>query len=387
MAVILVHFFGAFAGLGLQNVVNRELIDHPEQSNTLLGSTCALLLMSGTSALVLLLLVSWLTGAENPTFTKVLVIIAATLPFTALHAFRYWFESQVFSKPVVFVESSAIGLSNLGRLILIYLNSSLIAFAGVIFIEYALISLGIWMVFKRFYGDWKKLSIDLKLAQCLLKQSWPILLSGLTAVTLTRIDLFMIGLYIDADGAGTYAAATKISEVWHFFPAAIIASSFPILLKIRLEDRMSYESKLGILFRSTTYMAMAVALSIGFLAASIIELLFGTSYADAAPILTVHIWSGIFVALSISTSYWLIGEKLQRLELIRTSTAAAANILLNIWLIPIYGALGAAYATIFTLFWLGIGFDIFHPSTRELLKVKIRSLLFFGLARKNTELT
>jgi PST family polysaccharide transporter len=88
-----------------------------------------------------------------------------------------------------------------------------------------------------------------------------------------------------------------------------------------------------------------LALFTTFLAAPIVKTLFGSAYLASIPVLQVHIWSAIAVFLGVASGQWLLVERLQFISFIRTAIGLLANGLLNLWLIPRYGALGAALAT------------------------------------------
>jgi PST family polysaccharide transporter len=88
-----------------------------------------------------------------------------------------------------------------------------------------------------------------------------------------------------------------------------------------------------------------MALLTTFLAAPIVKTLFGSAYLASIPVLQVHIWSAIAVFLGVASGQWLLVERLQFISFIRTAIGLLANCLLNLWLIPRYGALGAALAT------------------------------------------
>ena len=74
--------------------------------------------------------------------------------------------------------------------------------------------------------------------------------------------------------------------------------------------------------------------------------IFGLSFAAAAPILKVHIWAGLFVFMREAFSKWLLLENLLVFSLLTHGLGALTNIALNSLLIPRWGGLGAAYATL-----------------------------------------
>jgi O-antigen/teichoic acid export membrane protein len=92
--------------------------------------------------------------------------------------------------------------------------------------------------------------------------------------------------------------------------------------------------------------AMAIALPMTLLSGWLLTILFGEAYRDAGPVLSVHIWAGVFVFLGVASSKWLITEGLQKYSAINALIGAVANVLLNLLLIPKYGICGAAISTV-----------------------------------------
>nr|WP_279538452.1 polysaccharide biosynthesis C-terminal domain-containing protein [Pseudomaricurvus alcaniphilus] len=63
-------------------------------------------------------------------------------------------------------------------------------------------------------------------------------------------------------------------------------------------------------------------------------------------VLAVHIWAGVFVFMRALLSKWLIAEKLLFYSFVTQGVGALANVLLNLVLIPDYGVVGSAFATL-----------------------------------------
>ena len=107
----------------------------------------------------------------------------------------------------------------------------------------------------------------------------------------------------------------------------------------------------------------------------IVRLAYGADFAAAAPIVAVHIWSGVFVFLGVARGQWLVNEGLQRFYLAATVAGAIVNVLLNLALIPRWGGLGAAYATVVSYAlaaWLA---SYFHREVRAVAAMQTRALL------------
>jgi O-antigen/teichoic acid export membrane protein len=180
----------------------------------------------------------------------------------------------------------------------------------------------------------------------LLKDSWPLILSGLVISIYMRIDQVMIKEMLDSDAVGQYSAAVRLSEVWYFIPMAIASSLFPAIINAKKQSEALYYERLQKLYDMMAWMAIAIALPMTFLSDWIIHLLYGEAYADAGKVLMIHIWAGVFVFLGVASSKWFVTENLQKYSFYRTLAGAVINIALNYILIPIYSIYGAAFATL-----------------------------------------
>ena len=92
--------------------------------------------------------------------------------------------------------------------------------------------------------------------------------------------------------------------------------------------------------------ALSLAIPITFLARPLVTLLYGESYIAAAPILTIHIWAGLFAFMRQLFSRWLILEGLLKYSFFSHAFGAVVNVILNLLLIPRFGGTGSAVATL-----------------------------------------
>jgi O-antigen/teichoic acid export membrane protein len=127
------------------------------------------------------------------------------------------------------------------------------------------------------------------------------------------------------------------------------------------------------LFRVLLLVAAAMALPISLLSRPLAELLFGPEFRDTGPVLSVHVWAGVFVALGIASSQYLVLEDLVRISAQRTLVGAVLNIVLNLLWIPRYGALGCAWATLISYAVASV-FLFQTPSSRLCLALMARAL-------------
>ena len=104
-------------------------------------------------------------------------------------------------------------------------------------------------------------------------------------------------------------------------------------------------------------------------------LVYGHAFAPAAQVLTLHIVASLFVFIGYAGEKWQIAEDRQRYTFYGVGMGAALNVLLNLWLVPRYGIIGAAWATLAAqAFSYHLAFGFFR-ATRELFAVQNRALL------------
>ena len=190
-----------------------------------------------------------------------------------------------------------------------------------------------------------------------------------------RIDQIMLGQMIGDKAVLVYSAATRISEVWYFIPMTVSSSVMPSIFQAKEIGEQLYYQKIGNLNRILTWLAIIVAIVMTFVSKPLIMLLFGDSFGESGNILSVHIWASVFVFSGVATNGWFIAENLTYLSLYRTLSGAVVNILLNIFLIPVYGGIGAAIATVIAQAVASFISNGINPKTRKLFKIQIVSLL------------
>jgi PST family polysaccharide transporter len=215
------------------------------------------------------------------------------------------------------------------------------------------------------------------LAKTLLKESWPLILSGLAVIVYVKIDQIMLGQMLGDKAVGLYSAATRISEVWYFIPTTIVASVAPAIYAAKKEaSEATYYRQIEKLFRLLSLSSITIAVPMSFLSTTIITMLFGNSYAPAGPILAIHIWSALFIFIGVAASPWFIAEGLTQLSFQKNLFGAMTNVLLNLILIPIYDGVGASIATVIS-YGVSILANALDDRTRKIFNLQMKSLVFF----------
>jgi O-antigen/teichoic acid export membrane protein len=183
---------------------------------------------------------------------------------------------------------------------------------------------------------------------------------------------------LDAKEVGFYAAAVRLSESWYFIPVAISNAIFPAIVNAKNISLELYKSRLQKLYDILAWMAIGISIPISFFATDIIILLYGKDFLPSAMILTIYIWAGAAVFLGVASSQYLVTENLTKISLFRTSLGMIVNVILNILLIPKYGIVGSAVATLisYSLATLSI---VFFRKTSHQFFMMLKSIALINL--------
>ncbi len=375
-----VALFGTFATLGLDSIVVRDLIQDPLVRNETLGTAFILKLIGGIVVLLSTFTAISLIRSDSITHWLIGIIAAGTI-FQAFDTIDFWFQSQVQSKYVVYARNTAFILITIVKIALLQMKASLIAFAWAGLAEVILSSIGLIFVYvlnKQYLQTWK---VSLERAKSLLKNSWLLVLSGLVIMVYMRIDQIMLGQMIGDKSVGIYSAAVKLSEIWYFIPIAITSSVFPSIIEAKKTSEILYQQRIQKLFHLMVLISYVVAIPATFLSSWLIVLVFGKQFIDASVSLVALTWAGLFVCLGLARESWMITEGLMKLSFLTTAIGAATNVLLNLILIPSYGASGAAIATLISQFVAVSLSTLIFPETRKVFKMQLNSLLLYGMAK------
>lgn len=340
-----VMLFSALALFGLESLVVRELVTDSDHRATILGTTFLIRLVSGTLAYLLALVMILVLRPGDSVALLLVALLGSSLLFQATEVIDLWFQSRVESRYAVMVRVAAFLLSSTAKLACVLAGASLTAVVVATAAEALLVAGGLVVVYLHTAGRLRSWRWDNTRFRSLVSSAVPMVLSGIVLMVYLRIDQVMLGALAGEAEVGFYAAAVRISEVWYFVPAAIVSSLFPRIVELRASDRVQFEQRLQRLYNLLAFLGYAVALPVTLLAPWLVQLLFGSAYQPSAPLLAVLIWAGLFANLTVARNAHFIALDWGRAQLWTASAGAAANILLNLLLIPRYGAMGAAVAT------------------------------------------
>lgn len=354
-AISFIGLFSIIASLGLDNIIYRDLIKHPDKRNEYLGSAFVLKLFAGILA-TSLTIVSAFLFSEDDVSRMVILLLSGTFIFNAFNVIGYEYQADVAQKYTSIVTLIVSVILNALKLIVIFLDQGILYIGIVLLLEAVLYATLLIYIRTLHYGKIFTWRFNKVIAIQLLRDCWPFIFIAAFTTIYARIDQVMLKPLVDSSAVGLYDAAVRIAEVWLFIPAIIVSSLFPAIINARTVGIYEYKKRLIILAVFMVLLGVLVALPLSLFAGPLMVLLYGPAFAASATVFVIYIWAGIWVSLDIVTRFFLIAENRKILIFVTSFTTAGLNILLNFYLIPIYGIAGAAWSTFISYTLLALPF-------------------------------
>jgi O-antigen/teichoic acid export membrane protein len=243
------------------------------------------------------------------------------------------------------------------------------------------IFLSIFFIRKKIFSDQKKYQ-RVSVAKKLLIFSWPIALSGIIGLFLTKTDVLLLGYYFSSKDVGIYTPALIIAQYVTLFATPFAYIFLPVVSELFGKAKKNIIESL---FKSASkwifLMVLPVFIYILLFPKEIISLIYGAEYSDgyiALIILATGISMNTFTGM---TGGILVGGGYTRLNLTVEIIAAITNVSLNIVLIPLYGIVGAAIGTSASFFARNIASLIFVYRVTKIhaFNKKYIGIVFSGL--------
>mgnify|MGYP001791760859 CR=1 FL=1 len=346
-AIAFVSIFGVIAALGLDSIVVRELVNHSERQASILGTTFILKTGGSIIAWLLTIYISYLFIFPDRSQVHWLICITASiLFFKPSDTVDFWFQSRTQSKYTALVTSTTFILFATFRLGLIAFKLPLTVFALAGLLEAVLRSVGLIIVSIKEGLPFKQAKFCHQTAKQLIIDGFPLIFSAFLIMIYMRVDQIMLAEMAGSTEVGLYSSAVKLAESWYFVSLIIVPSVFPNLLETKQVSESAFLSKLQSLYNFMAISSYFISVPVTVCSGWIVYVLFGPEYSNAAPMLSILIWTTVFVNLGVARNSFLTAMNWTRLSFMTIAIGCVINIALNILLIPLYGGIGAAISTL-----------------------------------------
>lgn len=358
----------------LDDVIVRELVAKPERRGQVLGTALCLRGVAGLGCMLLGALAVWVAYGDVGR-TELVAVVTLTALWGAADVFTLWFQHKTQMQSVVRLRSLIFIVLAAVRLLFVKLEASLLWFAVLVAVETAMCALVALWLFMQDPSRPRRFEFSGELARLFLRQGFPLMLSGVAVATYLRVDQVLLPWWAGDHEAGLYAVALRISEAWYVIPTALTQSALPRVVAKGHFASSNIVQELSTVFRTLVLVAYGVAIGLSVAAPWLVHTLFGSSYEGAAAVLVVHVWAGVFVALGTARSIWDTATSRTHLSLLSVVCGAVVNLGLNALLIPPYGAVGAAAATLVAYAVATFVVHLIVPAGRDVATSMLRALV------------
>lgn len=345
-AASIVTFMVPVMQLGFRSTLVQEFIEAPEKEGQVLGTAVTLNIIASIACIVGILSFTSIVNRGETETIWVCVLYSVSLVFQATEMIQYWFQAKLLSKYTSMTMLASYLVVSAYKIFLLVREKNVYWFAMAYSIDYAIISGVLFAVYRRVGG--MRLSFSWELGKRMLRKSKYYILSGLMVAAFQQTDRVMLKLMIDNETTAYYSAAVSCAGLASFVYQAIIDSARPGILESKLRNQEEFENNLVRLYSAVIWLALAQCVVMTVFAELIVRIIYGADYLPAVDVLRVGVWFITFSYLGTVRNIWILAEGRQNLLLTINLSGAAANVLLNLVLIPGMGAVGAALASVLT---------------------------------------
>ena len=338
-AAAVAGYFGLALTTGFGEIGAREVARHPDAALKIAADgTLIRILIAVFGAIAVAMAALLLVQAPDAR----IVILLSTLSLFSLAIDTSWVYKGLERNRIVaggLLASQLIYLA--GVLVFVRIPANVIRvpviqFSGELVAAVALL----WLLFRRFHRP------SVRGGMALARQSGYITLSRVMRSLIVTFDVVLLGLLATRRDVGLYSAAYRIC---YLMMAVAVATQVVYAPSIARATLLGATAVRGVMERSvalTATVMLPLVVGAAVLADQLLALLFGGQFASGAPALRLLALSIGLLALHGTTRSVFVAHHQTKLEAMIFAVAAALNIALNFLLIPRYGIVGAAWATV-----------------------------------------
>ena len=340
-----IGFFAALCTLGINNVLVKEFVDHPGEEGKVIGTTLGLRAVSSILCSVAIIAISSILDAGEPTTILIVALSSVGMVFHIVETFNYWFQSRLESEVTAISTLIAYLVSAAYKIYLLATGKPVTYFAVTASLDYLCLGVLLYSQYRKHKGS--KLCFSWQYGKQLFTKSRHFILSGIMISIYGQTDKLMLKQMISEAEIGYYATAVSLCGMWCFILSAIIDSVYPSIMEAdKAGDEQLFKKRNIQLYAIVFYMSTAVSLGFTVLAKPIIYIMYGIDYLPAVNPLRIITWYTAFSYLGVARNAWVVAKERQKHLFKIYAASALVNVILNCALIPVWGASGAALASL-----------------------------------------
>lgn len=350
------------AEFGVGTLITRDLAQHPQAAPEYVRLAAAARLWLGGGLTLLLLLAAPVISAEAQVVRglQISAPLVMVLPFFSV--FSAVFRARRAMWPIPWLNVGML-LVQVGLTALVFLGGGdVLAALAVNTLTSAGQLAAAWWVYRRWFAlppgpgaDFARLG-----TWALLRRAWPFAAAAVLAALQLRLNAILLEQLTTTAEVGYYAAATRFAEAGRVAPNALFGALLPALTALAASPAALERTFRRVMIGLAVF-GVGLALAVTLAALPLLTLTYGQAFAPAALALTLALWALLPGLLRGGrTLYWYAHGRENFTNAV-TAITLAIQVAAGLWLIPRYGAAGAAAtgliveAAALALLWRGPG--------------------------------
>jgi len=365
-------FLAPFMQLGLQATLVQEYIVYPEENQEILGTSLVMTLCSGFLSMLGVIGFSLVANWGETTTIIVCALYSISLICQAGELVQYWFQARMLSKYSSLAMLGSYVVVSAYKIYLLASGQSVYWFALTHAVEYGISGIIMFVAYWRIGGQ--RLQFSRKRAKDLFSRSRYYILASLMITVFSNTDHIMLKLISGNAENGFYTTAITCTCVANFLYYGIVDAARPAILESRHQSTGKFDKYMAGLYSVIIWMSLVQSLVFTVLAEPIVLFLYGREYLAAVPVLQIIVWQIPFSYIGTVRNIWILGVDQHHILWKVNLCGALANVLLNAIMIPVWGACGAAFASVLTQFFTNVVTGFLMPQLRQNNWLMVKSL-------------
>lgn len=372
MALVYFAFAASFSKLGMNDVVVKKLVIDEFNRSVNLGTSFWLKIIMATLVIFGYYIFSFFN--ENLS-QNILGILLFMLVFQSMEVADFYFQSiqKYVHISVIKIVQVVIGFSLKVAILFHFRNIEILAW--VLVLESAFLA---FLQFAAMYKAGHGLFIgyfSLSVARGLLKESLPLLLTGVSVFLYTRLDQMIIFYLMGAEDVAIYSIAIRVVEMVYVIPSMLLGLVYPMLLSKSKDSKDSLVIFLRRLVRYSLFLTIILGLLLLLFSRIFIVSVYGINYAEAGNLIWPLSLNVFFVCLGLMSNALIVVNGSTKHLLYRSFLTLVVNVLLNVVLIRCFDLLGGVLAVLITYLIQVLFIDRLFPVTNDFRRLWIDTII------------
>ncbi|MHC4197704.1 MAG: flippase [Planctomycetota bacterium] len=346
LCIAFVSLFNYVIDAGLNMLTMREVASGSEDESSFLGRVLASKVLVGLAVAVLIMVSACYLYPTAEIRESILLYTLAVL----LLSFSNTFRSALMAKERMELE----GLLATGHRVLLIAGISLfilinVKLPGLMYVHLlscAIILVASVIIFKKYFGNRITYDLNPTKVTSLLKRSFPFALGAIMGEIYFNVDRVMLSKFCGLEAVGYYSVAYRLCFVWIFMANSLSLAAYPVFSRTWNTDRDLVARLFNSLFKVFLIVSVPLALVVYVTAGEIVALTFGKDFYESIGLLKILVWllPPMYLMHLTGRTLEAIGEQVFIAK--SMTVGVIINVLLNLVLIPRFGAAGACVSTV-----------------------------------------